>query len=132
KPPEEKPEEPKPIKKAIPADIQKALADWGNFIKDFEPNFAPFIAKTKAGYLEDEFLYIICPDLFTESHLRNRTEFIQDKLRGRYGVDFSINVLAKNFYDDRHRRKYNIEDDFAYASDMDKLRGMIDYDIEEV
>jgi len=125
-----KKEEP-PKKKAIPEDIRNVLLDWPNFIKDFDPSFAPFIGKTQAGFLEDEHLYIVCPDIFVESHLRKRAEHIADKLQKRYGLEFSVNILAKNFYDDRHRKKYNLADDFNYAGSIDKLKSMIDFDIEE-
>ena len=120
-----------PKKKAIPEDIRNVLTDWPSFIKDFEPSFAPFISKTQAGFLEDEHLYIVCPDIFIESHLRGRADYIADRLRKRYGLEFSVNIIAKNFYDDRHRKKYNLADDFNYADGIDKLKSMIDFDIEE-
>ena len=121
-----------PKKKAIPEDIRNVLLDWPNFIADFEPNFAPFIAKTQAGFLEDEHLYIVCPDIFTESHLRGRTDYIAAKLQNRYGLEFSVNIIAKNFYDDRHRKKYNLVDTFDYASGgLDSLKSRIDFEIEE-
>jgi hypothetical protein len=122
-----------PQKKGIPGDIRNVLLDWPNFIADFEPNLAPFIAKTQAGFLEDEHLYIVCPDIFTESHLRSRGDYLSSKLQQRYGLEFSVNIIAKNFYDDRHRRKYNLADDFNYGGgdDMEKLKSMIDFEIEE-
>jgi len=129
--PEAEPEPPK--KKAIPADIRNVLLDWPNFIKDFEPNFAPFMAKTQAGFLDDAHLYIVCPDIFTESHLRSRAEHIAEKLHRRYGLEFSVNIIAKNFYDDRHRKRYNLVDDFNYADTtvVGKLKSVIDFEIEE-
>jgi len=131
--PEPKPKEAPPKKKAIPDDIRNVLLDWSNFIRDFEPSFAPFIAKTQAGFLEDEHLYIVCPDIFTESHLRNRADYVANRLLKRYGLEFSINIIAKNFYDDRHRKKYNLTDDFNYADNsIDKLKSMIDFEIEEI
>ena len=131
-PPASKPEPPALKKKAIPDDIRNVLLDWPNFVNDFEPNFAPFIAKTQAGFLEDEHLYVVCPDIFTESHLRGRADYIADMLLKRYGLEFSVNIIAKNFYDDRHRKKYNIADDFNYANgEIDKLKSMIDFEIEE-
>ena len=130
--PKPKPPEP-PKKKAIPDDIRNVLLDWPNFINDFEPNFAPFMAKTQAGFLEDEHLYIVCPDIFTESHLRGRADYIAARLLKRYGLEFSVNIIAKNFYDDRHRKKYNLADDFNYSDGgIDKLKSMIDFEIEEV
>jgi len=123
-------------KKAIPDDVRKVLLEWNGFIREFEPNFAPFMQKTQPGFLEDEYLYIVCPDLFVESHLRKRTEYIEDKLRTKYGLEFSVNIIAKNFYDERHRRKYNLVDDFNYTAqgenaDIDRLKKMIDFEIEE-
>ena len=129
--PKPKPPEP-PKKKAIPDDIRNVLLDWQNFINDFEPSFAPFMSKTQAGFLEDEHLYIVCPDLFLESHLRGRADYIATMLQKRYGLVFSVNIIAKNFYDDRHRKKYNLVDDFNYADGgIDKLKSMIDFEIEE-
>ncbi|MCL2573485.1 MAG: DNA polymerase III subunit gamma/tau [Defluviitaleaceae bacterium] len=131
--PKQQPEPPKsPKKKAIPDDIRNVLADWQSFISDFEPSFAPFIAKTKAGFLEDEHLYIVCSDIFTESHLRNRADYVAERLLKRYGLEFSVNIIAQNFYDDRHRKKYNLTDDFNYEdSGMEKLKSAIDFEIEE-
>ncbi|MCL2376015.1 MAG: DNA polymerase III subunit gamma/tau [Defluviitaleaceae bacterium] len=136
-PPSPKPQTPAPEpeppkKKAIPEDIRNVLLDWPNFIKDFEASFAPFIGKTQAGFLEDEHLYIVCPDVFIESHLRRHAEYITDRLRKRYSLEFSVNIIAKNFYDDRHRKKYNLADDFNYADGgIDKLKSMIDFEVEE-
>jgi len=119
-------------KKAVPADIKTVLNEWQVFAQDLDPSLAPFVAKTKAGFLEDEYLYIVCEDIFAENHLRKREDAIKEKLRARYGLEFNLNIIAKNFYADRHRRKYNIEDDFKYdQSTLAKLKSAIDFDIEE-
>ena len=130
-----KEEKPQPPKKAVPQDIRAVLSDWRNFVEDFKKDL-PFIENTRAGFLEDEYLYIVCPDLFMESHLRKHTDYIREKLQSRYGLDFNLNIMAKNFYDDRHNRKYRRVDDFKYDEGkgqkvIDKLKGMIDYEIEE-
>ena len=128
-----KPPEPEIKKKAVPEDIRAVLLDWRSFTQEFDPSIASFIAKTQAGFLEDEYLYIVCDDIFIESHLRKRETIIQEKLQARYGLEFKLNIMAKNFYDDRHRRKYNISDDFKYDKTiMGQLKNMIDFEIEEV
>ena len=129
---EPKKEEP-PKKKAVPGDIRAVLADWQGFVVDFERDL-PFIAGTQAGFLEDEYLYIVCPNIIMESHLRKHEGFIAQRLQDRYGLEFSLNILAKNYYDDRHRRKYNQLDDFKYEETQTvagQLKKLIDYDIEE-
>jgi len=137
KPPkiEEKPPEIK--KKAVPDDIRKVLLDWRNFAADTQKD-CPFIEGTQAGFLEDEYLYIVCPNIIMESHLRKHQEFLQDRLQERYNLEFNLNIIAQNFYDDRHRRKYNLTDDFNYAgggevqSLKNQLQKIIDFEIEEI
>jgi len=121
-----------PKKKAIPDDIRMVLQDWQNFRADFEPSF--FMSRTKAGFLEDENLYIVCPDIIVESHLRGRMDIIKSRLQARYDLDFSVVIMAENFYNDRHRKKYNLTDDFDYAdkNGADALKDMIDFEIESV
>ena len=119
-------------KKAVPEDIKAVLLDWRNFVLEFEPMLAPFMAKTRAGFLEDEYLYIVCDDIGTESFVRRQESAIQDKFQAKYGPEFKLNIQAKIHYDGAHRRKYNIEDDFKYAdTPIAKLKNAIDFEIEE-
>ena len=125
--------QPAPPQKALPDDIRKAMQSWALFVKSFPANIAPFIAKAVPGYMEDEFLYIVCPDVFIESFLKGKTDIINDALKDAFGAVFSINIMAKNFYDERHKKKYNIPDDFNYnGQGIDNLRRIIDFDIEEL
>jgi len=131
---EEKP--PAVVKKAVPDDIRKVLLDWRNFAADVQKD-CPFIDGTQAGFLEDEYLYIVCPNIIMESHLRKHQDFLQGRLQERYNLEFNLNIIAKNFYDDRHRRKYNLTDDFNYSggeakSLKNQLEQQIDFEIEEI
>jgi len=133
---DEKPPEIK--KKAVPEDVRNVLLDWRSFAASVQKD-CPFIDGTQAGFLEDEYLYIVCPNIIMESHLRKHQDFLQERLQERYNLEFNLNIIAKNFYDDRHKRKYNLTDDFNYQSGSDtahslknQLEKIIDFEIEEI
>lgn len=120
-------------KKAIPEDMRDVLKNWRDICQKFAENDASFLNNTLAGFLDDQYLYIVCTDGFTESLLRRKSDIIEDMLKKIYDKEFSINIVSKVIYDQKHKRKYGIVDSFDYAEVAFKnMQNMVNFPIDSV
>jgi len=123
----EKKEAPKAKEKAVPDDFKVVLSLWDKFIDKFEGMEAAFLKQTKAGYLENEYLYIVCEGLSTVSMLKRKEQNIKDKLFEMFGKDFDLNFIFKEIYNESHKKQYGAPDEFAYKTD-----GLSQEEIEKI
>ena len=117
--------------KSVPNDILHVLSEWGQFCNSFESSFSPFMQKTLPGYLEDNYLYIICDNQTLEDLIKAKMPAIEQQLKQNYNKEFALNIIKKQFYDERHKAKYGADDSFAYKNtELEKLKSLINFDVE--
>jgi len=120
--------------KAIPADVQKVIAEWKDFCRDMDAADGALLSQAKPGFLEDSYLYLVCPSPFLENQLRKKTEAIEAALEKRYGKAFNVHAIGKTFYDDRHKKKYGSDDSATptkTANEFEEIKSKINFPITE-
>lgn len=122
-------------KKAIPQDIKKAISEFEKLVEKTEGADRAMLTRAIPGYLEDEYLYIICIDEIQKKYL-NKPETLQtiDKiLEELHNKSFKIKIITQDEYDILAHAAKNITKASQEAKDIFKeLKKEINFDIQEI
>lgn len=100
----------KPIKKkilkAVPEDIKLAVEIWKEIYKEFRLPFKAILQDTTAGYLQDNFLYIICADIINQNYIEKRLDKLTKVLEEKMVKTFQLKTISKKDFEYEYSKLY--------------------------
>lgn len=103
---------PKPKIQAIPEDIKNAINLWEQIKLEF--SYAPLSASlqlTNAGYLNDSYYYIICPDEGNYHCIEKHLNELSQALEQKTGKVFQLKLILSNEFNFRYSKIYGTKTD---------------------
>lgn len=114
----------KPIKKkivkAIPEDIKSAVEIWKEIYKEFRLPFKIILQDTTAGYLEDNFLYIICIDIINQNYIEKRLDKLNKVLEEKLEKVFQLKTILKKDFEYEYSKLYGgiVDEDANFINNI--------------
>ncbi len=97
---------------AIPEDIKRVISQWRKFLKEMKDEMLKGIMTmhTRASYLEDDFLTIVCANNGVLIYLQPRTEDIKNELENYFGKIFNVKIVDETRYNQRNKELFGFKE----------------------
>ncbi|NLI89546.1 MAG: DNA polymerase III subunit gamma/tau [Epulopiscium sp.] len=118
---------PKAKPKAVPDDIKKIVKSWSAIKSRFNPMHKSFLVDVKAGYLEDDILYLIFPSpgLLNVSK-SNHDDLIRDTVEKIADKTVKIEYVTLDEYESKYKQIYGPDPESTEeTADIDKTIEMV-------
>lgn len=119
--PKVKPKKPK----AVPKDIKKGVNLWNDIKSNFDQVVKALLNDTKAGYLEDDFYYIIFKDSFIIETIQKHKEDIKAKIEEAIKKEVNVKFISAAEYQKKYKEIYG--DSPEESEETDHIEDVIKY-----
>ncbi len=97
---------------AIPQDIKNVISNWRKFTSSIKDGFLKSILQmhTKAAYLEDDMLSIVCINNAALLYIQEKSEELKKEIEEFFNKSFNIKIIDETRYNTRNRELFGFKD----------------------
>lgn len=110
----------------MPSDIQNIMDKWLEITQSFNEPLASILKITDMGYLNDNFIYIICPDVVNLSYIDNHLDIILKQLETETGKIFNIKPILDTDYTKRYENLTSSYDSKSDNEESEILKSLLE------
>lgn len=110
----------------MPVDIQNIIDKWLEITQSFNEPLASILKITDIGYLNDNFIYIICPDVVNLSYIDNHLDIILNQLEAEAGKIFNIKPILDTDYIKRYENLTSSYDSKSDNEESEILKSLLE------
>lgn len=123
----------KPLSKAVPEDIKKAIKNWDKFVGHFSGIGKALIHDAKPTYMDDGMLYIVCKDdvgkkYLSQDEIMNK---INDALKAIGNKQFDLKIIDADEYKMLSGGTSTVKED-KVENDYGEIAAKVNLDVEIV
>ncbi len=106
--------------KAVPDDIKKVIQQYQRIISEFDILLKSNLQNCFPGFLNDQFLYIVCRKPIYMDFIKPKKQEIESKINEIMERTFEVAFLLQDDYNEKHNELFGVKDENASMVNIEK------------